>query len=129
MQAAADPFGDLFGVAPFEANGSGGGGAATAPAPAAIPPGRVQNLVDVFVSVPFSGAAGGTGSPPQGALPLPLPLPLLRGAWGRNRRWVRMKQSREGEAHRICCMAGRDRSQGEERHARVRARVCAYHDM
>jgi hypothetical protein len=70
MQAAADPFGDLFGVAPFEANGSGGGGAATAPAPAAIPPGRVQNLVDVFVSVPFSGVVGGTGSPPQGALPL-----------------------------------------------------------
>jgi hypothetical protein len=67
-QAAADPFGDLFGMAPFDANGSGGGGAATpapAPAPAAIPPGRVQNLVDVFGSVPFSGAAGGAGSSPS----------------------------------------------------------------
>ena len=80
MQAAADPFGDLFGVAPFEANGSGGGGAATAPAPAAIPPGRVQNLVDVFVSVPFSGAAGGTGSPPSGsAASAPAPAPAAGG--------------------------------------------------
>ena len=80
MQAAADPFGDLFGVAPFEANGSGGGGAATAPAPAAIPPGRVQNLVDVFGSVPFSGAAGGTGSAPLRERCLcPCPRPCCGG--------------------------------------------------